>query len=108
MNSDVTLKLVELQGTLTNAVSILSDLLRTADDEIELDQAILVFTSLSDVAEEIGSHPNSIQKFLARNIISPDAYIVRGRETHPIFLLSKLPSIVEAIRAYKDQLETIN
>jgi hypothetical protein len=64
-----------------------------------------VFVRLSDLADEAEMHPHAIEKCLWREVIFADAEIKHGRMNQPIFLQSRLPEHLKAIRKYRESLE---
>jgi hypothetical protein len=62
--------------------------------------AIPFYLRTTDLAEELGKHPTSVEKCIYRGIIQPDAEVKHGRSSQPLFLKSRFENYLKAMREY--------
>jgi hypothetical protein len=63
------------------------------------------YLRLTDLAEASRVHVNTIERYLYRDVLEPDARVQHGRVFQPIFLKSKLKEHLANIRRYRDSLD---
>ena len=65
-----------------------------------------LFVRMADVAEACECHPNTIERYIFRGVIEPDADIQHGKVRQPIFAAERLNEIKKAVSTYQESLKS--
>lgn len=65
-----------------------------------------LFIRLADLAEACESHPNTIERYIYRGVIEPDADVQHGKVRQPIFNAQRLAELKKAVSAYQERLKS--
>jgi hypothetical protein len=62
------------------------------------------FLRLTDLAQTSGVNVGTLERYIYKSVLFPDATIEHGRSQSPIFLKSRLGEHIKTIRKYRESL----
>jgi hypothetical protein len=67
-------------------------------------KAFPIYMRLADLSEAAKVHQTTLERYIYRDVLVPDAEVQHGRSLQPIFLKSRLKSHLDTIRKYRESL----